>query len=75
MQVTTPLVSCRDCICEYIYIYVLTDLDDISVSTAGPRNISDNIDTTGPGASAGNCSIATFAFEVANLDRLSNTCY
>ena len=68
---TTPLVSCRDCLCGEI-LYVLIDLDDISVSTAKPRNISDNINTAAPGANAGNCSVATFALEVANLDGVSN---
>ena len=46
----------------------------IPVSTAGPRNISDNINTAAPVASAGNSSVATFALEVANLDGVSNIC-
>ena len=37
-------------------MHVMIDLDDISisVSTAGTRNISDNVNTAAPGASAGN---------------------
>ena len=53
----------------------MVDLNDISVSTAGSRNIGDNTNTPGapgaPGASAENSSIATFALEVANLDGVS----